>query len=313
MKNIALKTIDKEINGLQLLKQFINDDFCKIIKLISKIKGHVVFSGIGKNTHICGKIAASLSSTGTPAIFIHPSEAQHGDVGMLSKNDILIVVSNSGEATELFDIINYAKLLKIKIIAITSIPESSISKLSDYTLLIPNKDIAPEACPFNKAPTTSTTTTLVLGDVLTIALMHYKKIKLEHYKLRHPGGKLGYSMRQVKDVMHTGKEIPLVDEDMLIQDAVIIMSDKRLGCCGIVNKSNKLIGIITDGDIRRNISKDLFSKPVKDIMTRNPKIISEDKLISEALKIMTNNKITSLFIIDKHKKAKGIIHIHQCL
>ncbi len=313
MKNLALQTIDTEIKGLELLKTLIDDTFNVVVERIAGIKGHVVFSGLGKNTHICCKIAASLSSTGTPAIFIHPSEAQHGDVGMLSENDILIVVSNSGETTDLFEIINYAKLLNIKIIAITSVPHSSISKLADYTLLIPSKDVASEACPFNKTPTTSTTTTLVLGDALTVALMHRKNFQLEQYKIRHPGGKLGYSMRQVKDVMHTGNEIPLVDEKTLIQDAVITMSEKRLGCVGVVNNSGQLVGIVTDGDIRRNMSKDLFLKQVAQIMTKNPKIIDKDKLISEALKTMTTNKITSLFIIDELQKAAGIIHIHQCL
>ena len=313
MKNVALQTIDTEIKGLELLKTLIDDTFNVVVELIAGIKGHVVFSGLGKNTHICCKIAASLSSTGTPAIFIHPSEAQHGDVGMLSENDILIVVSNSGETTDLFEIINYAKLLNIKIIAITSVPHSSISKLADYTLLIPSKDVASEACPFNKTPTTSTTTTLVLGDALTIALMHRKNFQLEQYKIRHPGGTLGYSMRQVKDVMHTGNEIPLVDEKTLIQDAVITMSEKRLGCVGVVNNSGQLVGIVTDGDIRRNMSKDLFLEQVAQIMTKNPKIIDKDKLISEALKTMTTNKITSLFIIDELQKAAGIIHIHQCL
>lgn len=313
MKNIALATIDCEIKGLQELKSLITDDFDKVLDLIVKIRGRVIISGVGKNSHIGHKIAASLASTGTPAIFIHPTECSHGDLGMITSDDLLIVLSNSGESKELLDVMHYARFLKIPLIGITSNKNSSMAKLVDYILLIPDTKIAPEACPFNKAPTTSTTTTLAIGDAITVALMHRKNFTLEQYKLRHPGGSLGKSILLVKDIMHKIPETPLCLENTPMINVVLTMTEKSLGCVGILDNDENLTGIITDGDLRRHICPDLMDKKAKDIMTKKPKVVNENSYIGHALQYMQDNSITNVFVLNNDKKLVGVLHIHQCI
>ena len=254
---------------------------------------------------------ATLASTGTPSFFVHPSEASHGDLGMLTTDDVVIAISNGGESKELADILLYCKRFNIPLVAITKNPDSTLGKNSNLILKLPNDG---EACPLGLAPTSSTTATLVMGDVLAIDLMERKGFSATDYKQRHPGGKLGAILSKVSDLMHTGSEMPLIGEDAIMQDALMEMTAKMLGCVGIVDKEGNLIGIITDGDLRRWMSPGLILEKVSTVMTKNPKTIGPDALAVEALKTMntTGKGITNLFVLDG-KKPIGLIHIHDCL
>lgn len=309
----ARNVLTTEISGLEILRKNLDSSFEKAVQMISAIAGRVVVSGMGKSGHIGRKIAASLASTGTPAFFVHPSEASHGDLGMLTKNDLLLTISNSGEAKELSDIIGYSRRFHIPMIALTSQIDSTMAKAADLVLLIPDKKQAPEACPFGMAPTTSTTLTLALGDALTVALMEKKGFSLDQYKDRHPGGKLGHILLKVSDIMAKDEALPLVKPDMLMADVLPVMTAKSLGCVGIVDDNGKLMGIITDGDLRRHMDADLIVRRAQDIMTKSPKTISPDLLASEAVHLMQNAKITNIFVVDEQQKAIGVLHIHACL
>ena len=301
--------IDIEIKALNLLKSYISEDFVKVVNLLLKNKGKIVVSGIGKSGHIASKIASTLSSVGSPSFYIHPSEANHGDLGMLEKKDAVILISNSGETSELINLILYCKKIKIPIISITSELNSTLSRESTLNLLIP-KNI--EACPLELAPTSSTTCTLALGDALAVTLLKKKKFTKSDFRELHPGGKLGQMLSEVKDVMKINLDIPLIVETKKMSYAILEMTSKGEGCVGVVSKKNELIGIITDGDIRRNMNPKLLDKNVKEIMTRKPKTLSPDTLISKALKIMNEESITNIFIT-KQKKPIGIIHMHDML
>ncbi len=303
------QVIDIEIKALNLLKSYISNDFVKVVNLLLKNKGKIVVSGIGKSGHIASKIASTLSSVGSPSFYIHPSEANHGDLGMLEKKDAVILISNSGETSELINLILYCKKLKIPIISITSELNSTLSRESNLNLLIP-KNI--EACPLELAPTSSTTCTLALGDALAVTLLKKKKFTESDFRELHPGGKLGQMLSEVKDVMKINLEIPLIVETKKMSYAILEMTSKGEGCVGVVSKKNELIGIITDGDIRRNMNPKLLDKNVKEIMTRKPKTLSPDTLISKALQIMNEESITNIFIT-KQKKPIGIIHMHDIL
>ena len=303
------QVIDIEIKALNLLKSYISNDFVKVVNLLLKNKGKIVVSGIGKSGHIASKIASTLSSVGSPSFYIHPSEANHGDLGMLEKKDAVILISNSGETSELINLILYCKKLKIPIISITSELNSTLSRESNLNLLIP-KNI--EACPLELAPTSSTTCTLALGDALAVTLLKKKKFTESDFRELHPGGKLGQMLSEVKDVMKINLEIPLIVETKKMSYAILEMTSKGEGCVGVVSKKNELIGIITDGDISRNMNPKLLDKNVKEIMTRKPKTLSPDTLISKALKIMNEESITNIFIT-KQKKPIGIIHMHDIL
>ena len=303
------KVIDIEIKALHLLKSYISKDFVKVVNLLLKNKGKIVVSGIGKSGHIASKIASTLSSVGSPSFYIHPSEANHGDLGMLEKKDAVILISNSGETSELINLILYCKKIKIPIISITSELNSTLSRESTLNLLIP-KNI--EACPLELAPTSSTTCTLALGDALAVTLLKKKKFTESDFRELHPGGKLGQMLSEVKDVMKIKLDIPLINETKKMSYAILEMTSKGEGCVGVVSKKNELIGIITDGDIRRNMNPKLLDKNVKEIMTRKPKTLSPDTLISKALKIMNEESITNIFIT-KQKKPIGIIHMHDIL
>ena len=303
------QVIDIEIKALNLLKNYISKDFVKVVNLLLKNKGKIIVSGIGKSGHIASKIASTLSSVGSPSFYIHPSEANHGDLGMLEKKDVVILISNSGETSELINLILYCKKLGISIISITSEPNSTLSRESNLNLLIP-KNI--EACPLELAPTSSTTCTLALGDALAVTLLKKKKFTESDFRELHPGGKLGQMLSEVKDVMKINLDIPLIVESKKMSYAILEMTSKGEGCVGVVSKKNELIGIITDGDIRRNMNPNLLDKNVKEIMTRKPKTLSPNTLISKALKIMNEESITNIFIT-KQKKPIGIIHMHDIL
>ncbi len=303
------QVIDIEIKALNLLKNYISSDFVKVVNLLLKNKGKIVVSGIGKSGHIASKIASTLSSVGSPSFYIHPSEANHGDLGMLEKKDAAILISNSGETSELINLILYCKKLRIPIISITSEPNSTLSRESTLNLSIP-KNI--EACPLELAPTSSTTCTLALGDAIAVTLLKKKKFTESDFRELHPGGKLGQMLSEVKDVMKINLDIPLIVESKKMSYAILEMTSKGEGCVGVVSKKNELIGIITDGDIRRNMNPKLLDKNVKEIMTIRPKTLSPNTLISKALKIMNEESITNIFIT-KQKKPIGIIHMHDIL
>ena len=307
----ARRAINLEIEALQEMSGALDDNLTKALDLMQNCKGRIIVTGMGKSGHIGRKIAATLASTGTPSFFIHPGEASHGDLGMLTENDVVLAISNGGESKELSDILIYCKRYGIHLIAITKNPQSSLGKNSDLVLKLPDHA---EACPLGLAPTSSTTATLVMGDILAIDLMERKGFSEVDYKQRHPGGKLGAILRKVSDVMHTGDEMPLIGEDAIMQDALITMSSKMLGCVGIIDKDGNLTGIITDGDLRRWMSPNLISEKVSKVMTKNPKTIAPDVLAVEAVNVMNNTGrgITNLFVVEG-KKPIGIIHIHDCL
>ncbi len=308
-KNCACKTIDSEIETLKILRDDLNLSLTKALDIMQNVKGRVIITGMGKSGHIGKKIAASLASTGTPSFFVHPAEASHGDLGMITEGDVVIAISNSGESKELADILNYCKRFGITLISITKNPNSSLGKAGDIVLLIPNNG---EACPLGLAPTNSTTATLVLGDILTTCLMERKGFTTTDFNDRHPGGKLGSVLQKVSDLMHTGTEMPILEENASMQQVLIEMTSKRLGCVGFINKKGELTGMLTDGDLRRCLSAHTLDKQAYEIMTKNPKTISKDSIASSAIKIMNDKKITNLFVVENNKPV-GVIHIHDLL
>ena len=307
----AKHTIDKEIEALRMMEDSLNGNLTEALDLMQKIEGRVIVTGMGKSGHVGSKIAATLASTGTPSFFVHPGEASHGDLGMITSKDCVLAISNSGETRELSDIIIYCKRYGIPLIAVTKNPESALGKAGDILLTLPNDG---EACPLGLAPTSSTTATIVLGDILAIALLERKGFTKTDFKQRHPGGKLGAFLQKVSDLMHKGSELPLVKENASMQEVILTMTAKMLGCVGVIDESGNLIGMITDGDLRRSMSNDVMTKTAKDIMTVNPKTITGDILVAEALNIMNNTGkgITQLFVVD-NKLPIGIIHMHDCL
>lgn len=309
---IAAQTaIDREIEALEMMKNELDDNLSKALDVLQSCKGRVIVTGMGKSGHVGRKISATFASTGTPSFFVHPGEASHGDLGMVADDDVVIAISNGGESKELSDILTYCKRYHIPLIAMTKNPNSTLGKAGDYLLKLPDDG---EACPLGLAPTSSTTATIVMGDVLAITLMERKGFSSTDFKKRHPGGKLGTILCKVSDLMHTGDEMPLIDENAIMQDALMVMSAKMLGCVGITNKQGHLVGIITDGDLRRWMSPKLITEKVSNVMTKNPKTIRPDVLASEAVYTMNNTGrgITNLFVIEDQKPV-GVIHIHDCL
>ena len=285
----ANRTIDKEIEALNLMRKNLDDSLIKALDLMQNTKGRVIVTGMGKSGHVGAKIAATLASTGTPSFFVHPAEASHGDLGMLTENDCVLAISNGGESKELSDIIVYCKRYGIPLIAMTKNPDSSLGKAGDYLLKLPD---CGEACPLGLAPTSSTTATLVFGDLLAICLLERKGFSKTDYKQRHPGGKLGAFLRKASDLMHSGEEMPLVPDSASMQESLLEMTSKMLGCVGIVDKDNHLKGIITDGDLRRFISCDILTKKATDVMTPNPKTTKPDTLVAEAINFMNTKKMS---------------------
>ena len=307
--NRAKKTLSTEIKELHNLSKILNDNFCSAVILLSKIKGRVIVTGIGKSAHIGNKISATLTSTGTPSYFIHATEASHGDLGGIKKNDCIIAISNSGETSELNNIINYTKRFDIPLISISSNRNSSLNKKSTIGIVY-KKPI--EACPLNLAPTSSTTISMVIGDCIAMSLLELKGFKSSQFKKIHPGGNIGKDLKKIHEVMHSGKSLPLAKENDKMTKTLITMTKKSFGCIGVINNKKNLIGIITDGDLRRGMNYDLFKLKASELMTIKPTTGTKDMLVVEALNIMNIKKITSFFICEKNKPI-GIIHIHDLL
>lgn len=305
----------KEANAILSLIDRVNEDFIRAVTLLQSCTGKVIVTGIGKSGIISQKIASTLSCSGTPALFLHPAEGIHGDIGMVSKNDVVIAVSNSGETDELLKILPVIKRLGIKLIVVTGNPESLLSKSGDAVL---DLGVQEEACPLGLIPTTSTAAAMAMGDALALALLERRGFKEEDFAALHPGGALGRKLLlRVEDVMHVREALPLVSEHDPMQVALIEMSSKRLGVTGVVTEQGELAGIITDGDLRRGLEreKNLLSLTVRDVMTRNPRTIEKEALAAQALQMMEQYSITSLFIVAASglKKPEGIIHLHDLL
>jgi len=301
------KAIKVQIEGIKKLEKSLNTDFYKAVELLLSLKGKLILSGIGKSGHIANKIAATFTSTGIVSIFLHPVEASHGDLGIIEKKDIVILISNSGEASELNDIINYCKKNGVKIVCITSGKNSSLSKNSDVKIIIPKHA---ESDPLGIAPTTSTTLALVAGDALCSTILSYRDFDRQSFKNFHPGGKIGKNLRTLKEIMNT--DIPLVLQKSKVLEAVIIMTKKKYGCAIIVDSKKNIKGVVTDGDLRRSIKSDLLNDDVSNIMRNNPILVNSNTLVSSAINIMNKNAITSL-IISENKKAIGIVNLKDCL
>ena len=267
---------------------------------------------MGKSGHVARKIAATLASTGTPALFVHPAEASHGDLGMIVEGDAVLALSNSGETAELADLIAYTRRFAIPLIAITGGAQSSLAQAADVALILPP---APEACPMGLAPTTSTTMQMALGDALAVALLTRRGFSPTDFRRFHPGGKLGAKLRRARDLMHTGSELPLAAPDTPMHDALLLMTEKRFGCLGAVDAEGRLVGILTDGDLRRAMGPDLLSRRLGEVMNRTPRSIGPDALAAEALHQMNTatSPFTTLFVVDAAQKPLGILHIHDLL
>lgn len=305
----ATKTINTEIEGLKSLLNFFDENYIKAVDLILNCKGRVIISGMGKSGHIANKIAATFASTGTPSFFIHPGEASHGDLGMITQDDVVILLSNSGETKELKDIIYFCKRFEIPTIGIIRRAESELTKTSTVPLVLP---AIPEANHVN-APTTSTTMMLAVGDALAVSLIDARGFNSEKFGVFHPGGKLGSNFLKVKDLMRKGKDIPLVAEDKKMSEVLLEMTSKHLGCTGVLDKSGNLSGVITDGDLRRHIDQKFLDHSADEIMTKNPVVTDAMALAVEAIAVMNKKSITSLFVLDEQKKVVGILHLHDCL
>ena len=307
--NRAKKTLSTEVKELQNLSKIFNNNFYKAVILLSKVKGRVIVTGVGKSAHIGSKISATLASTGTPSYLIHATEASHGDLGGITKDDCILAISNSGETSELNNIISYSKRFAIPMVSISSNAKSSLNKNSTVGIVY-KKPI--EACPHNLAPTSSTSIMLVIGDCIAMSLLELKGFKSSEFKNFHPGGNLGKDLKKVHEIMHTGSALPLSKENDKMTKTLITMTKKSFGCIGVINDNKKLIGIITDGDLRRSMNNNLFNLKAVNLMTKKPTTGNKEMLVGEALNIMNNKKITSLFICEKSKPV-GIIHIHDLL
>ncbi|MBI5203407.1 MAG: KpsF/GutQ family sugar-phosphate isomerase [Nitrospirae bacterium] len=312
--DIAKRVLKIEADAILALTDKLNSNFEEAVNTIFKSKGRVVVTGMGKSGLVGKKIAATLASTGTPAFFLHPAEAIHGDIGMVTADDVIIAISNSGETEELVGIIPFLKRFNVSLISMTGNPNSTLSKAADITLDVSVKE---EACPLGIVPTASTTATLAMGDAIAVALLMKRGYKEEDFAFFHPGGSLGKKLFiKVKDLMHTGDALPLVSPDKSMTKAVMEISSKRLGVAIVVDSDKKILGVITDGDLRRGIEKwgkAVFDMKAGEVMTKNPKTISEDELAAKALSIMESKSITSLAVPDSDGKAKGIIHLHDIL
>jgi arabinose-5-phosphate isomerase len=309
----ALRTLDAETGGIAALCAAIRDglgaDFVEAVELIAGAQGRLIVTGMGKSGHVARKVAATFASTGTPAFFVHPSEASHGDLGMITPDDVIMALSWSGETVELKHLIDYSRRFRIGLIAITAAAESTLAAAADVVLALPN---VREACPHNLAPTTSTLMQAALGDALAVALLESRGFTAIDFGKLHPGGRLGAMLKFVGDVMHTGDGMPLVTLGTVMADAVVEMSTKGFGCVGITDARGNLAGIITDGDLRRHMRPNLLEARVDDVMTRSPKTIRPDQLASEALEVINSSKITTL-IVASDGKPVGIVHFHDLL
>lgn len=315
--DVAHNALDLEIKGLQALRDSLGQDFLKAIDIIQNMKddgrGRLIVSGIGKSGHVARKITATMASTGTPSYFIHPAEASHGDLGMISEHDVVLLLSNSGENAELTDMIAYTRRFSIPLIALTSNPEGALAKHASVALVMPKMA---EACPNGLAPTTSTTMMIAYGDALAIALLQRMNLTPDQFRVFHPGGKLGQKLRKVSDVMVKGADVPFVNMGTTMDQALIALSEKNLGSVIIIDEQKNLKGIITDGDLKRHMRPDLLSQKVDDIMSKSPRFIFEDQLAVEAVDIMIKKPttpITSLVVCDQSQKVVGLLRLQDLL
>ncbi len=308
----ARAVLAAEAAGLHALAASLDQRFAAAVDLLLAASGRVVVSGMGKSGHVATKIAATLASTGTKALYVHPAEASHGDLGMIAEGDAVLALSNSGETAELADLIGYTRRFGIPLIAITAGANSTLALAADVALILPP---AAEACPMGLAPTTSTTMQMALGDALAVALLTRRGFGPTDFRRFHPGGKLGARLRRTRDLMHSGAELPLAGPDTPMQAALLLMTEKRFGCLGVVDADGRLIGILTDGDLRRAMGPDLLSRQLGAVMNRTPRTIGPDALAAEALHRMNaaSSPFTSLFVIDAAQLPLGILHIHDLL
>lgn len=307
--NAGRRVLSSEGKALQVFAAALDDRFVKAVQTVMNCSGRVIVTGMGKSGHIARKWAATFASTGTPAYFVHPGEASHGDLGMIAVGDAVIALSNSGEAPELSDLIHYTRRFAIPLIAVTGRPASSLGSAADIVIALP---LEPEVCPVGMAPTTSTTMMLAVGDALAVALMESRGFTAEDFRNFHPGGKLGKALLRVRDMMHAHDEVPLVAQDAGMRDVLLVMTQKSLGCAGVVDAAGALVGIITDGDLRRHMQGDLLERKAADVMTARPMTVGPMMLAGEALKILNDKARTQLFVVEDGKPV-GILHIHDLL
>ena len=303
------RVLSMEGQALLSLGDALGPSFSAAVETLSEANGRVIITGMGKSGHIGRKIAATLSSTGTPALFVHPAEASHGDLGMITRQDVVVALSNSGETTELNDIVHYTRRFNIPLVTVVGRDGSSLATNSDISIVLPD---SPEACPLGLAPTTSTTMTLALGDALAVALLERLSFSSSKFQELHPGGSLGRRLITVNDIMHVDDHVPLVDLTAPVSEAILVMTAKAFGCVGVVDENGSLVGIVTDGDLRRHMAANLLDLGVEDVMTKTPKAIRPNALAAEAVWIMNQNSITSLFVAQNWKPL-GIVHMHDCL
>jgi arabinose-5-phosphate isomerase len=308
--SVARRVIRAEIDGLQQLAQKLDAAFGKALDLCAAAPGRLIVTGIGKSGHVARKIAATLASTGAPAQFVHPAEASHGDLGMIGAGDVVLALSNSGNSAELADIVAYSRRFNIPLIAITGDRRSTLAEAADVVMLLPP---AAEACSMGLTPTTSTTMMLALGDALAVALLERKGFSPADFQQLHPGGTIGRKLLRVGDIMHTGEAIPLAGPQTAMSEAILVMTAKSFGCVGVCDAAGRLVGVITDGDLRRHMETGLLDRTVAEIMHANPKTITATNLAAEALGVMNHFSITALFVVDEAGRPTGFIHMHDCL
>lgn len=309
---VARDVLNTEAAGLLSLAAGLGEEFGHAIDRLASATGRVIVSGMGKSGHVARKIAATMASTGTPAMFVHPAEASHGDLGMIVAGDAVLALSNSGETTELADLVAHSRRFALPLVAITARAESALAQAADIALILPK---TAEACPMGLAPTTSTTMQLALGDAIAVALLTRRGFTAADFRDIHPGGRLGARLRRVREVMHTGDAMPIAPPDMLMATALVRMTEKRFGCLGIVGGDGALLGIVTDGDLRRSMGSDLLSRRAGDVMTPSPRTIGPDALAVEALLTMNARErpVTTLFVVDPAGRPLGILHVHDLL
>ncbi|MFS2316929.1 SIS domain-containing protein [Maricaulis sp. D1M11] len=308
----ARRVIEIEQQGLGLLLESIGADFTASVNAVREMTGRLICTGVGKSGHVARKIAATLASTGTPAYYVHPTEASHGDLGMITGNDVVLALSKSGETKELGDVIAYCRRFATPLIAMTARGDSVLGRAGDFRLLVPD---APEACGETRAPTTSTTLMMAMGDALAVALLEERGFTAGDFKVFHPGGALGAALASVQDVMHSGDALPLTGEATPMADVLLVMSAKSFGCVGVLDDRGVLVGMITDGDLRRHMGQELMTRAARDVMTAAPKTISADALAADALRLMTAGsiKIMQLFAVNDGGEPVGILHMHDLL
>ena len=306
---VGRRLLALEAEALETLAAGLDDRFVAAIDLLAGVRGRVIVTGMGKSGHVARRIAATLASTGTPAHYVHPGEASHGDLGMIAAGDAVIALSNSGETAELAAIVAHAARVSAPLIAVTARGASLLGEAARVALVLPPFE---EACPLGLAPTTSTTMMSALGDALAVALLERRGFSSDDFRDLHPGGSLGQALKRVSDIMHDGRAVPLVGPDTDMADALVEITSKAVGCVGVVDGKGDLLGIITDGDLRRHMSVDLLRRPAAAVMTTEPKTIQPGALVAEALAVMNGAEITALFVVEGRRPV-GVVHVHDCL